>query len=76
MHGDGGDLLLVRGVVLDQDVRADVPHLQGLVRAACSQALALGVEGHGGHRTNKRTIQYNTNKHNNNVNNANKEWGQ
>ena len=34
VHGDGGDLLVVRGVVLDEEVGADVPHLERAVRAA------------------------------------------
>ncbi len=54
MHGDAGDGLLVRGVVLDEQVRARVPHLEGAVRAARGHQVALGVEGHAVHRAAQR----------------------
>lgn len=34
VHGDGGDGVVVGGVVLNEQVRPNIPHLQGLVRAA------------------------------------------
>ena len=61
MHGNGGDFIVVSRVVLDEEVRAHVPHLHSAVCAAGRQALTLRVEGDGVHHTNdmKRKKIYN-----------------
>lgn len=51
VHGDGGDFVVVCGIVLDEQVRADVPHLQGLVGTSRGQALTLRVKSYRRHHT-------------------------
>lgn len=46
MHGDRSDFIVVGRVVLDEQVRAHVPHLHRTVRAARRQALTLRVKCH------------------------------
>lgn len=49
MHGDGRDLVVMRRIVLDEQVGANVPHFHAFVAAAGGHALVLGVEGHRRH---------------------------
>lgn len=51
MHGDALHGIFVGGVVLNQQVRAGIPHLDGLIGAAGGNAVTLCVEGHTIHTT-------------------------
>jgi hypothetical protein len=46
VNGDAVDCVLMRGIMLQELIHSDVPDLDCMVRRACCNAQAVGMEGH------------------------------
>ena len=51
MHGNRGDGIIVRWVVLYEEVGADIPHLHRAICTARRQAVPFGMKCHAVHST-------------------------